>query len=465
VPLFQEQAMKIAIVAAGFTPDEADQLRRAMATFRHAGTIQTFGLRLVEGMKRNGYDADFAERCFRQIEGFVEYGFPESHAASFALLVYVSSWIKCHHPDVFACALLNAQPMGFYAPAQIVRDFRDHGGVARAVDINHSQWDSTLEELGEEDKAPCPNGGGRWRRCGDDGKPAPPANALRLGLRLVSGLSKADAEAIARAKQAGFVTLDDFAARTGLPVHKLKILAEADAFRSIGLDRRQALWAVSRYAVTGTPAALLKCLPLFAAAESAPLAREAEVKLPKMALGEHVLADYIAIRMSLKAHPMALLRPDFDSRSYLPAERLRRLSHGRIVKVAGIVLIRQRPGTASGVIFSTLEDETGIANIIIWPKIFEEYRRIVLGARLLGVQGQLQSEQGVIHIVARRLFDMSGHLATLADKEPSAADFLSPGDEVRNSVEDDSRAIKPRKSQAANASLVAQTLPKGRNFH
>ena len=354
VPLFQEQAMKIAIVAAGFTPDEADQLRRAMATFRHAGTIQNFGEKLVEGMKTNGYDAEFAQRCFRQIEGFGEYGFPESHAASFALLAYVSSWIKCHHPDVFACALLNSQPMGFYAPAQIVSDFRDHGGEARKVDINHSDWHSRLEERPQT-------------------APPGPGHALRLGFRLIKGMSEEDAKAIVEARGDSFASLDDFAARTGLAMRKLKTLAEADTFRSIGLDRRQALWAVSRYAETGTPAAMLESLPLFAAANSSPLPAEADIKLPAMALGEHVLADYLAIRMSLKAHPMALLRADFDKRDYLYTARLRDLPSGRLVKVAGIVLIRQRPGTASGVIFSTLEDETGIANIIIWPKIFEAY--------------------------------------------------------------------------------------------
>ncbi len=501
VPLFQEQAMKIAIVAGGFTPDEADQLRRAMATFRHSGTIKTFGERLVEGMKRNGYDADFAERCFRQIEGFGEYGFPESHAASFALLVYVSSWIKCHHPDVFACALLNAQPMGFYAPAQIVRDFRDHRGEAREVDINHSFWDCTLERRAGIQaflRSPLAGEGSRRRRVGDGyvpigetepphpalraalsrrrtlvvrrkgsrlGREQEPAHALRLGFRLAKGLSIDDADAIVNARADGYTSLDDFAARTRLPVRKLKILAEADAFRSIGLDRRAALWAVSRYAETGTPAALLESLPLFAATASPPLAREADVALPRMALGEHVLADYIALRMSVKAHPMALLREDFQPKGYLQSAQLRDIPSGRIVKVAGIVLIRQRPGTASGVIFATLEDETGIANIIIWPKIFEQYRRIVLGARLLGVRGQLQSEQGVIHVIARELFDMSGHLAGLAEKAPAAGDFLSPGDEVRRSVEDDPRAQKGRNPISHNDALVAQTLPKGRNFH
>jgi len=448
VPLFQEQAMKIAIVAAGFTPDEADRLRRAMATFRHSGTIKTFGEKLIQGMKANGYDADFAERCFRQIEGFGEYGFPESHAASFALLAYVSSWIKCHYPDVFACALLNSQPMGFYAPAQIVRDFRDHGGKARPPDINHSFWDCTLE-------APCSDGqAGRARHY-----------ALRLGVRLVKGMSKDDAEAIVEARAAGYASFGDFATRTRLPVRKLKILAEADAFRSIGLDRRQAVWAASRYAETGGPAALLESLPLFAAAQSSPLAEESKVELPEMPLGEHVLTDYIAIRMSLKAHPLALLRPEFDKRAYLPSARLRDLHPGRSVKVAGIVLIRQRPGTASGVIFSTLEDETGIANIIIWPKIFEKYRSTVLGARLLGVRGSLQSEQGVIHVVARELFDMSGHLTALSETPPAPAVFLSPTDEVRRPIEEDRRADVSRKPQHGAASIAGRTLPKGRNFH
>ena len=449
VPLFQEQAMRIAIVAAGFSPGEADRLRRAMATFRHVGTIQTFRDKFIEGMVKNNYERDFAERCFRQIEGFGEYGFPESHAAAFALLAYVSSWIKCRHPDVFACALLNSQPMGFYAPAQIVRDFRDHGGEAREVDINHSFQDCTLE----------PGAAGAV-------KVKEQATAeLRLGFQQVKGLSTDDAKAITEARGEGYTTLDEFAARTSLPVHKLKILAEADAFRSIGLDRRQALWAVSRYAETGTPAAMLKGLPLFAATNSSPLASEAEVSLPTMKLGEHVLADYIAIRMSLKAHPMALLRPVFQKRDYLPAARLRTLTTGRLVQVAGIVLIRQRPGTASGVIFSTLEDETGIANIIIWPKVFEEYRRIVLGARLLGVRGRLQSEQGVIHVIAQEMFDMSGHLGGLADIEPAAGDFLSPSDEVRRSVEEDHRGSRPKSLPPTETALIAQTLPKGRNFH
>ncbi len=302
VPLFQEQAMKIAIVAAGFTPQEADQLRRAMATFRHTGTIHQLGTKLIEGMKANGYNADFAERCFRQIEGFGEYGFPESHAASFALLVYVSCWLKCHFPDVFDCALLNSQPMGFYAPAQIVRCFRDHGGEARPVDINHSDWDCTLEprEKLEEDK---------------------PGLALRLGFRLVKALSQKDAEAIMAARNAlPFSSVQDFAHRVGLGVPVLKLLAEADAFRSIGLDRRGALWAVARYYETGTPATLSYDLPLFAEASAIP--REPEAKLPVMPLGEQVLTDYATVRMSLKAHPMALLRHEFKRLGYVKAKEL-----------------------------------------------------------------------------------------------------------------------------------------------
>ena len=437
VPLFQEQAMKIAIVAGGFTPSEADQLRRAMATFRHSGTIHAFGAKLIEGMKAKGYDADFAERCFRQIEGFGEYGFPESHAASFALLVYVSCWLKYYFPDVFACALLNSQPMGFYAPAQIVRCFRDHGGEARPVDINHSDWDCRLEPRNPVE--------------------GEPGRALRLGFRLVKGLAQKDVEAIVKLRKSAFVSLEDFARRAGLSVPVLKVLAEADAFRSIGLDRRQALWAVARYHETGTPAAASSDLPLFA--EAAAIPHEPVVALPSMPLGEHVLTDYASLRLSLKAHPMALLRSTFDALGYVKSEALATLSLARPVKAAGIVLIRQRPGSASGVIFSTIEDETGIANLIIWPKVFERYRRIVLSARLLGVRGKLQREQGVIHLVARELFDMSSLLTGLSEKHGSGSDFLSSTDEVRKPGAD--QRAKPTRNQDP----PAQVLPKGRNFH
>jgi error-prone DNA polymerase len=498
VPLFQEQAMKIAIVAAGFTPGEADQLRRAMATFRHAGTIHSFGTKLIEGMKANGYEADFAERCFRQIEGFGEYGFPESHAASFALLVYVSSWLKCHFPDAFACALLNSQPMGFYAPAQIVRDFCNHGGEAHPPDINCSDWDCTLEPesgAGEADaltsqRVASRTGGspptlslspwerGRLNRAlrpqhrpfshGEKDRmrgesldygraahrPGPmlahmagegPGHALRLGFRQVKGLSPKEADAIVAARGSGpFSSLEDFVRRTALGAPALRILAEADAFRSIGLDRRQALWRVARYLEAGTPAASV--LPLFA--ETPALPAEPDAALPAMPLGEHVLTDYATLRLSLKAHPMALLRPQFADLGYVKAETLAGLSANRMVRVAGIVLIRQRPGSASGVIFSTLEDETGIANLIIWPKIFERFRRIVLTARLLGVRGLLQSQDGAVHVVARELTDLSAYLAGLSEEHS----------EARKS--DGRRYGTPAHGRDA----LTQVLPKGRNF-
>lgn len=438
VPLFQEQCMQIAIVGAGFAPARADQLRRAMATFKKVGTIQTFKDDFLAGMRRNGYSADFAERCFSQIQGFGTYGFPESHAASFALLVYVSCYIKCHYPDAFACALLNSQPMGFYAPAQIVRDFREHGGEVRAVDINHSVWDCTLE----------PAAGGKI------------AHALRLGFRQVKGISAAHADAIIAARAQGYAGMADIVQRCGLPLKALQLLAEADAYRSVGLDRRQALWALSRYAETGMPAALLQGLPLFAAMHAPPLAEEAAVELPRLTLGEHVLQDYAALRLSLKAHPLALLRQEFASRGFVRARDLVGMAAGRTVRLAGIVLVRQRPGSAKGVVFATVEDETGVANIIIWPKTFERFRHVVLGARLLGITGKLQKEAGVIHIVAATLSDCSPYLATLSRTGAAAGDFLANADEVRRSAGHDQR----RGGRAGNAGQ-ASVLPKGRNFH
>jgi error-prone DNA polymerase len=371
VPLFQEQCMRLSIVAAGFTPERADQLRRAMATFKRVGTIGSFKDEFLEGMARNGYSAEFAQRCFAQIQGFGTYGFPEAHAASFARLVYVSCYLKCHYPDAFACALLNAQPMGFYAPAQIVRDLKEHGGEVRAVDINHSDWDCTLERVE----------GARVR------------HALRLGFREIKGFSERHAETIMTARTCPFTTIEEFAQRTELDVPALRSLAEADAFRSIGLDRRQGLWEVTRFAETGTPSALLADLPLFAASRTEPLPDETEdVVLPEMSVGEHVLQDYATIRMSLKAHPVGLLRELFASLGYIKANQLPTLTSGRRVEVAGIVLVRQRPGSANGVVFATLEDETGVANIIIWPKIFDTFRRVVLGSRLLGVKASCRSK-------------------------------------------------------------------------
>ncbi|MDX2266448.1 MAG: error-prone DNA polymerase [Hyphomicrobiales bacterium] len=440
VPLFQEQCMKIAIVAAGFAPSRADQLRRAMATFKKVGTIHTFEAEFMAGMAKNGYSPDFAARCFAQIKGFGTYGFPESHAASFALLVYVSCYIKCHYPDAFAAALLNSQPMGFYAPAQIVRDFREHGGEVRAVDINHSDWNCTLEAAET---------------------PGVIGHALRLGFREMKGFSETHAKAIMAARGEGFASLNDFARRTELPFNALKTLAEADAFRSIGLDRREALWTVSCYAETGTPAGIMAELPLFAARQAEPLPDEAEVVLPKLTLGEHVLQDYAAIRMSLKAHPLALLRGSFAAQGYIPAQQLATMESGRTVQVSGIVLVRQRPGSAKGVVFATLEDETGVANIIIWPKVFERFRRVVLGSRLLGVHGKLQKESGVIHVVAATLVDLTPHLESLSEAVPPSGDFLANADEVRRPVNEDQRLHRRRRAVTAEAKV----LPKGRNFH
>ncbi|MEX2295781.1 MAG: error-prone DNA polymerase [Dongiaceae bacterium] len=400
VPLFQEQAMRIAIVAAGFTPDEADGLRRAMATFRHAGTIHTFKDKLIDGMVANNYEREFAERCFRQIEGFGDYGFPESHAASFALLVYVSAWMKWRYPAVFACALLNSQPLGFYAPAQIVRDAIEHGVLVREADVNRSGWDSTLE----------PESG------------AVGGYALRLGLRQIKGVNEAAAARLVAARGNGYDDPLALRRRAGLDSGVLERLARADAFRSIGLGRREALWAVK-----GLPAAPL---PLFAAAGEADEGPEAPVLLPTASAGEDVSLDYATLRMTLRQHPMALLRPAMEDRGYRQAMRLVGIGNERRVRVAGIVLVRQRPGTASGVIFATLEDETGIANIVIWPKIFERFRPIVLGAKLLGVDGRLQREGRVIHVIADRLTDLSSDLVTLAAGGPVLPPALARADEV-----------------------------------
>jgi error-prone DNA polymerase len=413
VPLFQEQAMKIAIVAGGFTPSEADQLRRAMATFRRVGTIGLFQTKLIEGMVVRGYERDFAERCFKQIEGFGEYGFPESHAASFALLVYVSAWIKCHYPAAFAAGLLNSQPMGFYAPAQLVRDARDHGVEVRPIDVNTSYWNNTLE-------------------------PGPRGVALRLGFRQIKGARRTDAERLSEARQEGYSTIRDLWRRATLSLPILELLARADAFGSLGLDRRAALWAIKALGE--------KPLPLFEFAETLgepgdnlpppDAAFEPSVTLPNLTVGEQVVQDYKELRLTLRQHPLALLRPKLRTIGVAQARDLKTLPDNRKVTIAGLVLVRQRPGTASGVIFATIEDETGVGNIIIWPKVFERYRRIVLGARLLGVEGVLQREGLVIHVIANRLTDhtdMLSELSTLTT-EDVFADILAHADEVRNPV-------------------------------
>jgi error-prone DNA polymerase len=407
IPLFQEQAMKIAIEAAKFEPEEADRLRRAMATFRRVGTIETFRARFVKNMVRRGYPQDFAEGCFRQIEGFGEYGFPESHAASFALLVYASGWIKCRYPDVFAAALLNSQPMGFYAPAQLVRDAQEHGVEMHAPDINHSDWDCTLEPQDE------PARGRLHSRHGEMDRDVRATHALRLGLRQVDGFSDKEAEKIMAARTRPFTSVRDLWLRTGLAPAALRRLAEADAFRSLGLDRREALWAVRALRRVADK----DDLPLLARALLPP--QEEAVALPAMSLGQQVVEDYRHLRLSLKSHPAALLRPALAERRILANADFSRLKDGARATIAGLVLVRQHPGSAKS-IFLTLEDETAAANVIVWPKIFEAYRPIVMGARFVSVRGRVQSESNVMHLIAEELIDLTPLLARLDAETPES---------------------------------------------
>ena len=430
VPLFQEQVMRIAIVAAGFTPAEADQLRRAMASFRNPGTIHSFRDKFIDGMTGRGYTRDFAERCFRQIEGFGEYGFPESHAASFAHLAYVSSWLKCHYPAVFACALLNSQPMGFYAPAQIVRDARDHGVEVRPVDVNDSQWDCTLEGAGEG--PPARNGG---REGGGSGpgvhvNPRPESGgiALRLGFRRIRGLKEEDAERVTAGRMtAGHQTAPratayqsplDLWERTGISTAVLTRLASADAFTSMGMNRRQAGWAVRALSESGP-------LPLFESAER-DRSSHPEPALPAMSAGEHVAADYRSTGLSLKHHPVALLRRRLDERGVLPAKNLDGLNDGDRTVVAGIVLTRQRPGKGI-VMFVTLEDETGTANLVVFPSIYENQRRDTLTARLMMCRGKVQKVDGVIHVIAERVTSLNAWLEGLGEGGGEGGSFVGRG--------------------------------------
>ena len=398
VPLFQEQAMKIAIVAAHFTPSEADQLRRAMATFRRMGTIQHYRDKLVGGMIARGYPEDFAKDCFSQIEGFGEYGFPESHAASFALLVYLSAYVKCRYPDVFAAAILNSQPMGFYAPAQLVRDAAEHGVEIRPIDINASAWDNILEPGGRGTPHP------RFAKGAGDSKAC---HALRLGFRQIDGFREDDARRIEATRGQGFDSIRDLWLRSGLSPAALERLALADVFRSLGLDRRDALWAVKGLRRAGDK----DDLPLFAAATTAV---EPDADLPPLTPGQQVIEDYRRLHLSLKGHPVAFLRPRLDAAGVTPNGRLPALKPERRLTVSGLVLVRQRPGTASGVIFMTLEDETGIANIVVWPRTYESHRPIVLGARLVTVTGRLQSAESVIHVIADKIEDRTQWLARIA---------------------------------------------------
>ena len=398
VPLFQEQAMRVAIECASFTPSEADQLRRSMATFKMTGGVGSFRDKLINGMVANGYPEDFAIRTFKQIEGFGSYGFPESHAAGFARIAYASAWMKCHHPDIFAAALLNAQPMGFYAPAQIVRDAREHGVPIRPVCINASQWDCTLEarddEAGDDEAGDDEAGDGRYL-------------ALRLGLRMVRGLSEADATRLveARAAQGHFHSIEILQRRTSLLCDALEQLAASDAFQGIGLSRRAALWRVR--GLDFSP------LPLFDLQRNEPA-----VSLDALSEGSEVVADYRSTGLTLRRHPLALLRPELLRRGIVPCDRMDTARDGKSITVAGIVLVRQKPGSAKGVMFMTIEDETGIGNLVIWPAMFERQRRLILSAAMVACHGRAQRTGEVIHLVAQELEDLTSMLRGLDRSTP-----------------------------------------------
>ncbi|MFV0295428.1 MAG: error-prone DNA polymerase [Hyphomicrobiaceae bacterium] len=424
VPLFQEQAMQIAVVGAGYSAEEADKLRRSLASFRRMGTIGAHRDRFMRGMMSNGYSAEVAASCFGQIEGFADYGFPESHAAAFAMLTYVSSWLKCHHPAVFACALLNSQPMGFYAPAQIVWDLRDHGVEVRPICVNHSDWDNLLE-----------------RRT--DG-----ALALRLGFRQIKGVRKEDADWITSARGNGYQDPESVWLRAGVTPAVLERLAEADTFIGMGLTRRDALWQVRAIRAP-------KPLPLFSDPLDGEGIHEPKVHLPSMHLGEEVVEDYVAMRLTLRAHPMELLRPLIPGLT--PHDRLVSAPLTRLT-VCGLVITRQRPGTASGVIFLTLEDETGTSNIVVWPKVYARFRRIVMGGRLLRVTGRLEREGIVTHLIADHIEDLSHKLSELGHPLDGALGITQPqADDAPRPPRTPPRARHPREQ--------AKRLFPSRDFH
>ena len=450
--------MKIAIDAARFSAAEANQLRKAMATFRSKGNIELLQEKMVGRMVARGYDADFAQRCFDQIKGFGEYGFPESHAISFAHLAYISTWLKWRYPAAFACALLNSQPMGFYAPAQIVRDAREHGVEVRVVDVNASEWDCTLEPplpgregpgVGTSEASAIQRQSGIEPACRSP-TPSPSiareGKILRLGLRQVEGLRSADVERLIAHRP--YASVEELRRRGRVPVHAIQRLAAADAFRSMGLDRRAALW--DSRALRQAPD-----LPLFAHAEARDEGAETETaQLPAMPLAEHVVNDYQTIRLSLKAHPMRFLREHYAARKFVTADRLKAIKDGKRLSLAGLVLIRQRPGSAKGVVFITIEDETGVANLVVWPDVFEKQRKFVMGARLMAVHGLIQRDEdsGVIHVVARQVEDHSHMLRQLSDENlPSTR---NPGD-----------AAGSWRPPAARHPRDVEIIPKSRDFH
>jgi error-prone DNA polymerase len=474
VPLFQEQAMQVAIVCAGFTPSEADALRRSMATFKFTGGVSHFKGKLIAGMVERGYTEAFAEKTFSQIEGFGSYGFPESHAASFALIAYASAWMKCHHPDVFCCALLNAQPMGFYATAQIVRDAQLHGVEVRPVSVNESARDCTLELSGlvaaaaafpaaEERASPSvswPASGrpsttceaGRTEVVDGRAKPghdtigadhnarggATPRYAVRLGLRMVKGLSATHADEMIARRGAGYRSIEDMWRRSRVPVAALERLAEADGFLTLGLDRRQALWTIRGLSDTRLP--LFDDLPAEADAEPA-------VALAAMTAGRQVVEDYRSTGLSLRRHPVSFLRRDLAARRIVRCSDLLTVRDGKRVEVAGIILVRQRPGSARGVLFVTVEDETGHANLILWPSVFEAQRRLVLSASMIACRGKLQREGEVLHVIAEHLTDLSDLLRGVGERDEAFPLVHGRGDEAKHGGAPD-----PREKQRMPAS-------------
>ncbi|MCP3391063.1 error-prone DNA polymerase [Bradyrhizobium sp. CCGB12] len=460
VPLFQEQAMRIAIEAAHFTPEEANGLRRAMATFRNVGTIGKFEDKMISKMIARGYAPEFAKNCFEQIKGFGSYGFPESHAASFAQLVYISSWLKHHHPDAFCCGLLNSQPMGFYAPAQIVGDAIKNKVKIRPIDVSHSFAQSTLEDR-DGDHCAVRLGfrqidGFHW--LDPDDEFLKKEQAKRQAKAYVSPEDWADRTVAARNRRP-FTSLEDFARDTGLPKRALILLADADAFRSLGLDRREALWQVRRLP-DDVP------LPLFEAATAREQPDEGAKPLPVMPRSEQVVADYQTIRLSLKGHPMEFLREMFSRERVIACKDVSHENERRRVRCAGVVLVRQRPGSASGVVFMTLEDETGIANVVVWPKIMEQYRKEVMGARLILVEGYIQSSpEKVTHLIAQRMIDRSHDLVGLANDALSSKHPLPAGTTVVEPLNDDPRAHADMPAQKIRHPRNVRILPPSRDFH